>query len=188
MIPDVFTSHVGSATVSWLSPTVTTESCHCANFCHDNPNHHVPTVITSVFYNSNHLQKNNIITSSDSHTFIQPQIAKFMGPTWGPPGSCRPQMGPMLAQWTLLSETHTAISANSEDPIKFFMVDVLMLCYHYWISPVDFTVWKAESTVTAICHGHLNRCNFQMTATFWASHFIVTCDLENKSEHMDHFI
>ena len=30
------------------------------------------------------------------------QIAKFMGPTWGPPGSCRPQMGPMLAPWTLL--------------------------------------------------------------------------------------
>ena len=34
-----------------------------------------------------------------------PQIAKFMGPTWGPPGSCRPQMGPMLAPWTLLSGT-----------------------------------------------------------------------------------
>ena len=31
------------------------------------------------------------------------QIAEFMGPTWGPPGSCRPQMGPMLAPWTLLS-------------------------------------------------------------------------------------
>ena len=31
------------------------------------------------------------------------QIAKFMGPTWGPPGSCRPQMSPMLAPWTLLS-------------------------------------------------------------------------------------
>ena len=26
-----------------------------------------------------------------------------MGPTWGPPGSCRPQIGPMLAPWTLLS-------------------------------------------------------------------------------------
>ena len=26
-----------------------------------------------------------------------------MGPTWGPPGTCRPQMGPMLAPWTLLS-------------------------------------------------------------------------------------
>ena len=31
------------------------------------------------------------------------QIAKFMGPTWGPPGSCRPQMSPMLAPWILLS-------------------------------------------------------------------------------------
>ena len=30
-------------------------------------------------------------------------IAKIIGPTWGPPGSCRPQMGPMLAPWTLLS-------------------------------------------------------------------------------------
>ena len=32
-----------------------------------------------------------------------PQIAKFMEPTWGPPGSCRPQMSPMLGPWTLLS-------------------------------------------------------------------------------------
>ena len=34
---------------------------------------------------------------------IASQIARLMGPTWGPPGSCRPQLGPMLAQWTLLS-------------------------------------------------------------------------------------
>ena len=33
-----------------------------------------------------------------------PQIAKFMGPTWGPPGSRRPQMGPMLAPWTMLTK------------------------------------------------------------------------------------
>ena len=31
------------------------------------------------------------------------QISRFMEPTWNPPGSCRPQMGPMLAPWTLLS-------------------------------------------------------------------------------------
>ena len=31
------------------------------------------------------------------------QIAKFIGPIWGPPGSCRPQMGPILAPWILLS-------------------------------------------------------------------------------------
>ena len=26
-----------------------------------------------------------------------PLIARFMGPIWGPPGSCRPQMGPLLS-------------------------------------------------------------------------------------------
>ena len=31
------------------------------------------------------------------------QIAKSMGPTRGPPGFCRSQMGPMLAPWTMLS-------------------------------------------------------------------------------------
>ena len=37
-----------------------------------------------------------------------PQIAKFMGPTWDPPGSCRPQMGPMLAPcWNLKSGVQT---------------------------------------------------------------------------------
>ena len=35
------------------------------------------------------------------------QTAKFMGPTWGPPGPCRPQMGPMLAPWTLLSSLYS---------------------------------------------------------------------------------
>ena len=34
-----------------------------------------------------------------------PQIAKCMGPTFGPAGSCRPQMGPMLTPWILLSGT-----------------------------------------------------------------------------------
>ena len=43
-----------------------------------------------------------------------PQIAKFMGPTWGPPGSCRPQMGPMLAPWTLLSGIFSASSVPAD--------------------------------------------------------------------------
>ena len=34
---------------------------------------------------------------------ISTQLAKFMGPTWGPPGSCRPQLGPILAPWAMLS-------------------------------------------------------------------------------------
>ena len=31
------------------------------------------------------------------------QIARFMGPTWGPYGSCRPQVDPKLIPWTLIS-------------------------------------------------------------------------------------
>ena len=36
---------------------------------------------------------------------MTPQTAKFMGLTWGPAGSCRSQMGPMLAPWTLRAGT-----------------------------------------------------------------------------------
>ena len=46
------------------------------------------------------------------------QIAKFMGPTWGPSGSCWPQVGPTLAPWTLLSvyalSTAVSLSAINE--------------------------------------------------------------------------
>ena len=43
---------------------------------------------------------NTETTSPEARTS---QIARIMGPTWGPPGSCRPQSGPMWAPWTLLS-------------------------------------------------------------------------------------
>ena len=35
---------------------------------------------------------------------VDTQITKFMRPALGPTRSCRPQMGPMLAPWTLLSK------------------------------------------------------------------------------------
>ena len=37
------------------------------------------------------------------YTRMYTLIAKLMRQTWGPSGSCRSQMGPMLALWTLLS-------------------------------------------------------------------------------------
>ena len=46
------------------------------------------------------------------------QITKFMGPTWCPPGSCRPQMGPMQAPRSLLSGVLDALLWNvpSKEP------------------------------------------------------------------------
>ena len=42
--------------------------------------------------------------SASNRQQLTSQIASFMGPTWGPPGADRTQLGPMLATWTLLSE------------------------------------------------------------------------------------
>ena len=43
-------------------------------------------------------------------------IARFMGPTWGPPGADRTQVGPVLAPWILLSGMiwNTAMSKISK--------------------------------------------------------------------------
>ena len=46
------------------------------------------------------------------HRCSPTQMARFMRPTWGPPGSCRPQMGPMLAPWTLLSGSPGITAVN----------------------------------------------------------------------------
>ena len=40
-------------------------------------------------------------------------LARFMGPTWGPPGDDRTQVGPMLVPWTLLSGYTYALSLCS---------------------------------------------------------------------------
>ena len=52
---------------------------------------------------------------------IPSQIAKYMGPTWGPPGSFRPQVGPMLAPWTLLS------GSISQEPCTQFALCCVLL-------------------------------------------------------------
>ena len=50
---------------------------------------------------------------------LNSQIVKFMGPTWGPPGPCRPQMGPMLAPWTLLVGFSSKISLHFVSMVQF---------------------------------------------------------------------
>ena len=50
-----------------------------------------------------HLDNSRVYRCMSHQIFTLTLIAKFMGPTWGPPGSFWPQMGPMLAPWTLLS-------------------------------------------------------------------------------------
>ena len=93
--------------------------CHCQAFCWSGPCVTISSVITMMI---NQIAKtfgailikhqpdmkvsNWCLIEVDLRVFatwVSAQITKFMGPTWGPPGSCRPQVGPMLVPWTLLS-------------------------------------------------------------------------------------
>ena len=68
-------------------------------------------------------------TKSDkSFTF---QIAMFMGPTLGPPGSWRPQVGPMLALWILLSGFCSSCCALLCHIICIYTVDMVSSTYPY---------------------------------------------------------
>ena len=50
------------------------------------------------------VHSSSIPAASATAMWITALIARFMGPTWGPSGADRTQVGPMLAPWTLLSE------------------------------------------------------------------------------------
>ena len=75
------------------------------------------------------------------------QIAKFMGPTWGPPESCWPQVDPMLAPWTLLSGIYQAEEWSG----KMFEIgnnkDVWNIIGRIHEISIDITHWN----LTIIC-------------------------------------
>ena len=56
-----------------------------------------------------------------------------MGPTWGPPGSCQPQVGPMLAPWTLLSGNVLGIHVEGDCGMPprstVFSMALYVLCF-----------------------------------------------------------
>ena len=65
---------------------------------------------------------------------MQSLIGRFMGPTWGPSGADRSQVGPMGAQWTLLSGmTWTEHQSGQCFDFKLF-------CWNARIAPVWFNV------------------------------------------------
>ena len=74
----------------------------CICFCSDkkpfevNIKHHVECKLDEFF---------SSINDSISSLTKTSQIARFMGPTWGPSGADRSKVGPILTPWTLLSGT-----------------------------------------------------------------------------------
>ena len=110
------------------------------------------------------------------------QIAKFMGPTWGPSGSCRPQMGPMSAPWTLLS----GITGINDDPICWHHNDVMprKLFPHY----CPFIRRIHWSLVDPHYKGLVTRTLMFSLMLAWTSGWInhwVTGDLRSHDAHRD---
>ena len=79
-------------------------------------------------------------------------IARFMGPTWGPSGSIRTKMGPMLAPWTLLSgylvpEPKVLVWGHLHNwdvwPLNFIMQHCLHIAYsidHYFFIVLRYVI------------------------------------------------
>ena len=59
---------------------------------------------------------------------IHALIARFMGPTWGPSGADRTQVGSMLAPWILLSG-YVTVSSNIYDLTERQMLNGSVSCY-----------------------------------------------------------
>ena len=72
----------------------------CSLWCHCNASpvsSHCPTP------RGTHVTQADLVRNGRLVNLAAAQIGRFTWPTWGPPGSCWPQVGPMRAQWTLLS-------------------------------------------------------------------------------------
>ena len=80
---------------------------------------------------------------------LRPLRARFTGPTWGPPGPCRPQMTPMWAPWTLLSGT--AITCLPSAPLAKQSIG-------HWVS------------LRSSSHGLVKRPGNSQTLRRWISH------------------
>ena len=53
--------------------------------------------------------------SDSTISWVYTLIARFMGPTWGPSGADRTQVGPILAPWTLLSGQYMRLAYNERN-------------------------------------------------------------------------
>ena len=84
-------------------------------------------------------------------------IARFMGATWGPPGTDRTQVGPMLAPWTLLSG------------VVYFLVSQSLLLNKRFILPVLWgamtRIWHHSNGLIKYVQGFVLQC--WVVVTLW---------------------
>ena len=90
-----------------------------------------------------------------------------MGPTWDPPGSCRPQIGPMLAPWTLLSGLCMEITSVEHRSHFDLTKDINKYQYHilsWWTTECEF--WELDS-------------KWWWNILMWSSCWLTLCSMGN---------
>ena len=70
---------------------------------------------------------------TSSHT-VPSLIARFIGPTWGPSGADRTQVGPMMAPWSLLSAMAYPPTARA-CPCNMYMFGCALIFSGYIMTP-----------------------------------------------------
>ena len=70
-------------------------------------------------------------------------IARCMGPSWGPPGDDRTQMGPMLAPWTLLSGWPSLVQIMACRLVVAKPLSKPVMVY-YWFDPQEQASMKFQ--------------------------------------------
>ena len=83
------------------------------------------------------------------------QIARFMWPTWDPPGADRTQVGPVLVPWTLLSGYWCLESikeiGNAPKISHKFNLRILTFRYYQNYRNVDVLLWTEFSVSLCFC-------------------------------------
>ena len=77
------------------------------------------------------------------------QIAKIMGPTWGPPGSYRPQVGPMQVPWIFLSGCLTDIQPRISDHPRCDYASKIHY-YRCMITSDPFSIYVYQNVTTHV--------------------------------------
>ena len=114
-------------------------------------------------------------------------IAKFMGPTWGPSGADRTQVGPMLAPWTLLSGNLLFVTDCQNN--KIFHYSDITWAYSRLKSPATRVLLQANNKgntiikswswefikVDKVCHWGPRNCNCKILIMVYMFH-IINCN------------
>ena len=134
----------------------------------------------------------NIHDVNIAHALRTSQIARFIGSTWGPPGSCWPQVGPMLSPWILLSGVrmnmrHAFKNITSTSNKHQFLINLnIGTCnihtqLHNSLWPSD-AIWRHRSwsTLAQVMTGclmapshYLNQCWLIINEVIWPEGYFI---------------